>query len=592
MAGLGGGVPLPDRLTVPLGVGVVGRDAELQVFADGFKRVSGDGEREMVLVSGEAGQGKTTFVAEAARTAFEQGAHVLLGRCEEDRATPYQLFAEALTHYVTHAPEEQLLAHTDAYGSELRRPVPALGQRLPGLPSSTDTDPETERHLLFAAVVGLLAAISQEQPVILVLDDLQWADAGSPQLFRHLMSADRQIRLLVVGTYRDNELSHVHPLLDTLGALRRQAGVSRIELRGFDDAGVVAFLEAAGGRSLDDAGMGLAMAVYRETDGNLFFVSEVLRHLVDTGAIYADGDGRWVGADGLESMILPDSLREVIGARVGRLGERVQRALSLAAVIGRDFELDVLALVAESSEDTLLDDLDAAADAALVREHADEPGQYSFTHALIQRALYEDLGATRRARAHHRIGEALEDLCGDRPGARVGELARHCFSATVNKDLTKALDYSRMAADSALADLAPGDALRYYQQAVDLYAQIVDPDPAIGIDLRIGLGTAQRQTGDPAYRETLLDAAHRAAVVGDSDRPVTAALANDRGFFSSLGVVDSERIKVLELALDGPAVEDGRRALVLSSLCKELAFGDSLEQRSALAEEAIGLARS
>jgi class 3 adenylate cyclase len=346
VAGVAGGVPLPDRLAVRPGVGVVGRDGELQMFADGFKRVSSDGVRELVLVSGEAGLGKTTFVAEAARTAFDQGACVLLGRCEEDLATPYQLFAKALTHYVTHAPEEQLVAHTDVYGSELQRLVPALGQRLPGLPRSTDTDPETERYLLFAALVGLFAAMSQEQPVVLVLDDLQWADAGSLQLLRHLMSQDQKMRLLVVGTYRDNELSRAHPLLDTLGALRRRDGVSRIELRGFDDAGVVAFLEAAGGQTLDDAGMGLAMSVYRETDGNPFFVSEVLRHLVDTGAIYCDTDGRWAGAEGLEGVILPDSLREVIGARVGRLGEGAQRALSLAAVIGRDFELDVLARVA------------------------------------------------------------------------------------------------------------------------------------------------------------------------------------------------------------------------------------------------------
>ena len=126
--GVGGGVPLPDRLAVRPGVGVVGRDGELWSIADGFKRVSTDGVRELVLASGEAGLGKTTFVAEAARTAFDQGAYVLLGRCEEDLATPYPLFAEALSHYVRHAPEEQLIAYTDVYGSELQRLVPALGQ--------------------------------------------------------------------------------------------------------------------------------------------------------------------------------------------------------------------------------------------------------------------------------------------------------------------------------------------------------------------------------------------------------------------------------------------------------------------------------
>ena len=130
-----------------------------------------------------------------------EGAYVLLGRCEEDLATPYQLFAEALSHFVRHAPEEQLIAYTDVYGSELPRLVPALGQRLPGLPRSAETDPDTERYLLFAAVVGLLSAMAQEQPVLLVLDDLQWADAGSLQLLRHLMASDQKMRLLVVGTY-------------------------------------------------------------------------------------------------------------------------------------------------------------------------------------------------------------------------------------------------------------------------------------------------------------------------------------------------------------------------------------------------------
>ena len=179
-------------------------------------------------------------------------------------------------------------------------------------------------------------------------------------------------------------------------------------------------------------------------------------------------------------MALPDSVREVIGARVGRLGPDAERVLSLAAVIGRDFDLDLLARATETSEDDLLDILDAATAAALVRELADTPGRYNFAHALIQHTLYEDLGPTRRARAHRRVAEALEDLCGDRPGARVGELARHWFNATQPIDLAKAIGYSRQAGDAALAALAPADALRYYAQALDLYAQADDPDPILG----------------------------------------------------------------------------------------------------------------
>ena len=159
-------------------------------MTDATKRVAGGEGREVLLVSGEAGLGKTTLVAEAARAAFDTGACVLFGHCEEDLATPYQLFAEALGHYVTHAPEEQLLAHVEAHGSELSRLVPTLASRIRDLPPSKATDSDTERFLLFAAVVGLLATMSQEQPVVLVLDDLQWADKGSLLLLRHLAAAE------------------------------------------------------------------------------------------------------------------------------------------------------------------------------------------------------------------------------------------------------------------------------------------------------------------------------------------------------------------------------------------------------------------
>ena len=504
-------VPLPRRLAVRPAVGVVGRDAELAAVLDAFKRVAAGEGREVLLVSGEAGLGKTTVIAEAARVAFDGGACVLFGHCEEDVAAPYQLFTEALGHFVTHAPQEQLVAHVESWGSELARLVPALSSRLPGLGPSTATDADTERYQVFAAVVGLLVMVSSAQPVVLVLDDLQWADRASLQLLRHLVGSDQAMRLLVLGTYRDTELSHSHPLVETLADLHRHGGVARLELAGLDDTGVASLMEAAAGHALDDTAVRLARALHRETDGNPFFVSEVLRHLAETGAIYQDAaTGRWVAAAPLDATALPASVRTVIGARVGRLGPDAERVLSLAAVIGRDFDLDVLARATTLSDDDVLDILDAATAAALVRELTDTPGHYSFAHALIQHTLYEDLGPTRQARAHRQVAEALEELCGDRPGSRVGELARHWSAAPTGRP-AKALDYSRRAADAALAALAPGDALGYYTQALDLYARSDDPDPMLGIDLAIGLGTAQRQTGDAAFRDTLLDAARRAA---------------------------------------------------------------------------------
>ena len=370
---------------------------------------------------------------------------------------------------------------------------------------------------------GCLAKTSREQPVVLVLDDLQWADKGSLLLLRHLATAEHAMRVLILGTYRDGELSPSHPLTDTLAALYRQRGVSRIELAGLDDGGVAALLEAAAGQSLDSAGIGLAHAVYRETDGNPFFVTEILRHLSETGAIHQNSAGQWVADDGLEQLALPDSVRTVIGARVGRLGKHAEQVLSVASVIGRDFDLDLLALATKTSEDDLLDILDAAASVALVREVADT-GRYNFAHALIQHTLYENLGHNRRARGHRQVAEALEDLCGDRTEARVGELARHWTCATEPIDLARAIRYSKQAGDAALSALAPGDALSYYAQALDLSGQVGDADPVLEIDLAIGLGTAQRQTGDPASRETLLTAARRAADLDDTNRLVAAAL--------------------------------------------------------------------
>jgi len=260
--------------------------------------------------------------------------------------------------------------------------VPGLGRRLGSLPASSSTDADTERYLLFGATVGLITQMAELQPVVMVFDDLQWADKPSLQLLRHVVArVEPTQRLLVVGTYRDNELSSSHPLVETLAALRREPGVSRVELKGLDDTGVLEFMEAAAGHALDDAGVGLAHAVYRETDGNPFFVGEVLRHLSDAGAITQDASGRWVAEASLGQTVLPDSVREVVGARVARLGETAKHVLALAAVIGRDFDLELLARVTECPEGELLDVLDTTRTAALVRELVDVPGRYSFTQA-------------------------------------------------------------------------------------------------------------------------------------------------------------------------------------------------------------------
>jgi hypothetical protein len=583
-------IPLPSRLGHRPTVGVVGRDAELEAMAQAHKRaVAGEG-RQVVLIGGEAGMGKTTLTAEFARSAFDDGAIVFLGRCDEELAAPYQLFAEALSHLVIHAPDDLLASHVAEHGSALAHLVPALSRRLPDLPHSKSADSDTERYLLFAAVVGLLASAARAQPVVLVLEDLHWADKSSLALLRHVMASAEHAPLTIVTNYRDTELARSHPFLDTLGVLRREHGVTRIELSGLDDAGVLSFMEAAAGQSLDEMGAGLAHALYRETDGNPFFVYELLRHLSETEAIFQDETGRWATRGDLDELALPTSVREVIGARLARLGEAAERALSLAAVIGREFDLELLASASGRDEDELIDMLDAAAAAALVRELPDTPGQFSFRHSLIQHTLYEDLGPTRRARSHQRVAESLEELCAGRPGARVGALALHWSKATAPIDMEKAFSYARLAAEAAAAELAPDEALRYFSQALTFEDQSSDVDPRVHLDLLIGLGTAQRQVGNPSYRDTLLDAARGALRLGDTERLVAAALANNRGYFSALGVMDTERVEVLEAAVARVEGDQRDRALLLATLCAESTYGASLEVRHDLAKEADAIA--
>jgi len=588
-----GRLPLPVRLGYAPGVGVIGREDELATIDAAAKRVSLGEGRELIFVAGEPGQGKTTLVAEFARRAHEAQMTVLLGRCDEDIGAPYRPFNEALSHLVAHTDEDTLRFHVAAHGGELDRMVPALRQRLGEVPAPQSSDADTERYLLFAAVAGILEQASAEVPVILVLDDLHWADKPSLQLLRHLVTHSATQRLLMIGTYRDAELSSTHPLEEALAALHREpAGISTIEIKGLDDTDVIAFMEAAAGHRLDDAGVGLAHQLYRETDGNPFFVSEVLRHLSESGAIYQDpATGRWVAAED-EQLTLPHSVRSVIGTRVSRLGAAATKILTIASVIGRDFDVDLLAETTDVDEDDLLDLLEEAERAAVVHEVDSTPGRYSFSHALIQHTLYDDVSATRRARMHRQVGEAIERLHPNEPDEYAGELARHFLLATKPTDATKAITYAKRAGDAALKALAPDEAARYFSQALELTSQTPGIEPAFRVDLLIDLGIAQRQAGIAAFRETLLKAARGAQDIGDTKRLVAAALANNREFASALGRIDTEKVQVLEAALGAlPETDSPERARLLATLCSELLFGSSLEQRLALAAEAQAMAR-
>jgi DNA-binding SARP family transcriptional activator len=578
------GMPLPPRLWLE-GL-FVGREVECERLDGALEAVRADNGRRVVLVAGEPGIGKTTLVARFARAAHDADAVVLYGRCDEGLGIPYQPWVEALGHLVRHLAEDTLGAHVKLRGGELARLVPELVQRVGAAAPAASSDPEMDRYLLFGAVVDLLARASHDAPVMLVLEDLHWADLPTLQLLRHVVG-DVSMHLLVVATYRGSDIGD-HPLAATLADLYREPGVERITLGGLDLDALGALVEAARGYELDKAGLRLRDALAAETDGNPFFVTEVLRDLVEAGAPRSGEGNREVGSP--DTLLrVPASIRDVIIQRVTRLGAETRELLSVAAVVGRDFDVDVLADAAGFDELTVLDVLDAGTGAALVRPAVADADRYTFVHALIAHAIVEALSPARRRRAHARIAAALDARFGDKPGDRIGELARHWLAA--REDPMKAIDHASQAGDYALAQLAPDEALRWYRQALDVLDQSAGPDDARRGNLLVGLGQAQRQTGDPAHRETLLAAAQLAQRLNDTELLVRAAVANSRGTSSAIYGTDAERVEVLEAArtaTEGQSTPG--RAKVLATLAAELAFSDRTHMH-VVAGEAIALAK-
>lgn len=585
-----GAVPVPTRVSSLVRGVFVGREAERNLLDDALKDAR-EGRRRGVLIGGEPGIGKTTLTASFACDAAQQGAWVLYGRCDEDLFVPYQPWAEALAHLVAHGPAEMTDAHLDEYGPVLRRLVPQL-VRAGDAGAGVTEDGDAERQLLFGAVVDLLARASARAPVVLLLDDLHWADEPTVQLLRHVLVAAPALRLVLLGTFRDSEVGRRGALADALAALHREHGVDRIHLRGLGDDELLSLLERIAGHEMTEDGLALRNALLAETEGNPFFVTELLRHLSETGAIYQDSDQRWRTKLDLGASGLPVSIREVVGTRVGRLGEDTERVLTMASVIGRDFDLDLLARVVDVSEDQLLDLCDAAVDAAVLRA-TDVPDRYTFAHALIERSLYDELSTSRRARAHRAIAEAIEEQCAGDVGDRVGELANHWAQATRPQEQGKALEYARLAAERSLRQLAPAEAARWCTEALALLEP--EQERAVeGIALRVTYGEALRDLGDGRHREILLRAAQDARAIGASQLVVAAAVANSRGIASGgFGLVDQERIAVLRAALDVVGAEPSvDRARVLALIASELQYEPgSADERLAYADEAIAIAR-
>jgi hypothetical protein len=583
-----GGMPLPSTLRSVPSVAYVGR-AEERALIELASEAARQGDRQIVLLSGEPGIGKTRLASYSALSAHGEGFAVSWGACSEEVVAPFEPWIAACTHLAQHAPEEALRAHVQRHGGELTRLTRAVQSRLPDTPAPQTSDPETERYLLFSAVADFLDELARAVPVCLVLDDFHWADSQSIALLKHAVRTVEQSRLLVLVTYRDSDLTRGHPLSATLADLRRIDGAQRIALRGLAPDEVAQVMSAAAGHDLDEDGTALATDVAAETGGNPFFVAELLRHLLESGVVVFDErSSRW-RVDRSRGVGLPDSLRDVIEQRVDRLGTRARETLSTAAVIGRSFEVELLGRLMGGSETALLDLLEAAVAASLLHESTEEIGRFEFAHALINEALYETLGRTRRARLHHQVALALEELYGNDPGERVADLALHWRLATVAVDRGKASEYARRAGEQALERLAPSEAARWFGDALEL---LDDGDSVEHCEALIGLGEAQRQNGDGAFRQTLLDAAGLAVRLGHPELQARAVLANTRGWVASVGAVDDGRVRALEAALDALPARGPQRPLLLVQLAIEISFANDFERVQALCDEAIATARS
>ena len=572
----------PRPLTMGASVGYVGRKQLLAYLADISGQALG-GAFRAVFLTGEPGVGKTRTVAEVARVAHAQGAIVLYGRCDEDLAVPYQPFVEALGWYTTHTSAPQLGRHP----AELTRLQPLLPSRVADLGSPVSSDPRSEEYLLFEATGSWLFELARAQPVVLVLDDLHWAPKPVVLLLRHLLraaTADAEsIPMLVLGTYRDTEVGRDHPLTDLFAERHRLTALDRLTVTGLSPGEVEEFVSRAVELKLDTATTSLARNLHTQTAGNPFFLHEVLRHLTETcGGGGTEQQGVPVDAGRLH---VPERVRDVVGGRIRRLSDPARRLLALGAMVGAEFDVELLGTVSGLTEDELVEALDEARKAQLIDETGAD--RYRFAHALVRATLVEELSATRRRRLHRRIGEAIEKLRSD----DVVALTYHFMEAGPDDcDTSRAVRYGLAAAGQALQARALGDAEARFRDVLTLLdTSPHTPQKALAM---CGLGEAQRDQGDPEYRRTLLDAARVAEDCGDVALLIRAALSNSRGLSSVIGGLDAERVAVTERALASIGREpSAARALLLSQLAAETTFLPDDRRRLALADEAEGMAR-
>jgi DNA-binding SARP family transcriptional activator len=565
----------------------VGRAAEGHELELAWERAAA-GVAQRVFLAGEPGIGKTALASSVAALAHERGGAVLLGRCDRDALTPYQPFVEALRRFVQTCSSGCLARQSRADLQEVGRLVPELAHRVPDLGPLAPAE-DADRFRLFEAVTSFLVTLATAHPLVIVLDDLHWADQPTCLLLRHIVRRAPEAPMLILGTYRDVELTTTHPMTDVLADLRREHAVERMVLRGLDECEVGALVTAMAGGGLGADATAVVGTLHRETGGNPFFVREVVRHLQGSALSPSDwGDDLLSGAAGH-----PESVREVVGRRVTAMSNLASGTLALAAVVGTSFDLDVLRAVGELDESAVLDAVDEAEAAGLIAEVPRQPGWYEFSHALIREVIYGSLSTARRLRVHRAIGEALERRTGaDAPPYQV--LAHHFLeSGPSGEAQEKAVLYSEWASSTAMEHLAYEEAVAYLERALDVHSLSDEPNPTTRIDLLVLLGHAHWRVGSSATATVFERAAQEAQSLGDGERFARAVvgLGLDAGGFASSAQANHKLIALMEEALEGVGPGDSEvRVRLLSRLAIERYFTPRRTEGCLLGDEALSMA--
>ena len=559
----------------------VGRDAELGQMRGELEDALG-GQGRLLLVSGDPGIGKTRTAEQLATYARVRGARVHWGRCHEaEGQPPYWPWSEALRTYVRDADPVGLRWELGSRAADVAQIVPELAERLGDVGEPADMDGDQARFRLFDSFAGFLAGASSARPLVIVLDDLHWADEPSLLLLRFVARRLAGSGLLLIGTYRDVELGRHHPLADTLGDLAGVDGVRRVGLKGLDPSGIADFIELTAG--VDRPPPDLAAAIHDQTGGNPFFIGEVVRLMAAEGLLGEEEARRRVA--------IPQGVREVVGRRLDRLSADANQVLRIAAVCGREFLAVVLERVCELGPEEIEAALAEAVGDRLVDESPTEPGRYAFSHALVRETLQAEVGASRRVPLHLEIGEALEDVYAGDLDRHLGELAHHFLEAAPLGQVERAVDYATRAAAQARERLAYEDVAVLTAKSIEALELAPEPDRARRLDLLLELGWAQTTAARPEEaRATLEQAAALARELGRPEELARAALGIC--LLSIAGLIDEELIELVTEALEaiGPG-DSPLRSQLLSGLAQELYWVDAAGRSNELGLEALEMAR-